>query len=101
MVAPVLSVAVIMMIPGYEYEPGGKPVGSILTPIVLPLPPSVPDVAERTTHGFSLVVEVVQWSAQAESDNHHPLHFRANLPPRNPHCLYVYLKPLLSYSYEL
>jgi hypothetical protein len=58
--APVLSVAVIVIIPEYEYEPGGKPVGSTLTPNVLPLPLSVPDVAERTTHGFRPSVEAVQ-----------------------------------------
>ena len=59
-VAPVLSEAVIVMIPEYEYEPGGKPVGSTLTPNVLPFPLSVPDVAERMTHGFRPLVDAVQ-----------------------------------------
>ncbi len=59
-VAPVLSEAVIVIIPEYEYEPGGKPVGSTLTANVLPLPLSVPDVAERTTHGFKPFVDAVQ-----------------------------------------
>ncbi len=66
MVAPVLSVAVIVMIPGYEYVPGGKPVGSILTPNELPLPLSVPDVAERTTHGFRPPVDAVQVTGRAQ-----------------------------------
>jgi hypothetical protein len=60
MVAPVLSRAVIVMMPGYEYVPGGKPVGSILTPNILPFPPSVPVVAERTTHGLRPAVDAVQ-----------------------------------------
>lgn len=50
MVAPVLSVAVIVMVP--EYVPGSNVAALTLTMKVLPLPLSVPDVAERTSQAL-------------------------------------------------
>lgn len=50
MVAPVVSVAVIVMVP--EYVPGVRLTAETFTPNVLPLPPSVPDDAGSTSHGL-------------------------------------------------
>ena len=49
-VTPALSVAAIVMVP--EYGPGVRFVASTFTPSMLPPPPSVPDVAERTSQAL-------------------------------------------------
>ena len=53
---PVLSVAVIVMVP--EYVPGTRLAAVTLTPNVLPLPPSVPDGVGSTSH--ALLADAVQ-----------------------------------------
>ena len=50
MVAPVVSVAVIVIVPGYVF--GVRLTAVTLTPNVLPLPPSVPDDVGSTSHGL-------------------------------------------------
>ena len=49
-VTPALSVAAIVMVP--EYGPDVRFVASTFTPSMLPPPPSVPDVAERTSQAL-------------------------------------------------